>query len=73
MAWHYLDILDISLWASDGMNVKSGGIYSLLDSNVQDEERDPGGVGMGHRDEGRDLYDEEMGLDDKTLDLKIGL
>lgn len=73
MAWHYLDILDISLWASDGMNVKSGGIYSLLDSNVQDEERDPGGVGMGHRDEGRDLYDEEMGLYDKTLDLKIGL
>ena len=73
MAWHYLGNLDTSLWASDGTNVKSGGIYSLLDSNVQDEEMDHGGVGKGHHDEGRGLDDEEMGLYDKTLDLKIGL
>ena len=55
------------------MNEKSGGIYSLRDSNVQDVARAPDGVEKGHRDEGRDLGDEEMDLYDKTLDLKIGL
>lgn len=73
MAWHCLGIRNISLWGSDGMNEKSGGIYSLRDSNVQDVARAPGGGEKGHRDEGRDLGDEEMDLYDKTLDLKIGL
>jgi len=73
MAWDCLGILDISLLVSGGTNVLSGGIYSLLDSNVKDEVKDLDGEEMGHHDVGRDLGDEETGLYDKTLDLKIGL
>jgi len=72
-AWHYLGILNISLWVSDGMSGKNGAIYSLLDLNVQDEVRVPDDVGKGHHDEGMGLCGVGRGPYDKSLDLEIGL
>lgn len=73
MAWHYLGILNISLWASGGMSGKNEVIYSLQDVNVQDEVRVPDDEEKGHQDVGTVLCGEGTGLYDKNLDLKIGL
>jgi len=73
MVWHCLDILDISLWVSDGMSGKNGEIYFLLDLFVRDEVKAHGGVGKVHHDEGMGLGGEGMDLYDKNLDLVIGL
>jgi hypothetical protein len=67
-----LGIQDISLWASDERNELNGGIYSLLDSSVQDVVSDHDGKGKGHQDEVRDLCGWVKGLDDKNQDLRTG-